>query len=175
MTRILRSLGSLVVNAGSPAAADIIVVLAGDRSGYRILRGAELAKEGLAPAVLVSNCKFLYGHAESGLAIEFAARQGYSPDLFIATDWLTDSTREEAKSVIAVLRERGVHKAIIVTSVWHTGRVTRIYRRLAPDLTFYLVGADDPDWRGGEWWTDRRGRKTFFLESLKTIADYLGI
>src|SRR5277367_1981158 len=108
MTRILRGIGAMVVSEGSPATADVIVVLAGDRSGYRILKGAELAKQGSAPAVLVSNCKFLYDHAESKLAIEFATRHGYSPGLFIATDWLADSTHGEALHVIAHLRQRGV-------------------------------------------------------------------
>jgi uncharacterized SAM-binding protein YcdF (DUF218 family) len=165
----------MVVSMDSPVAADIVVVLAGERSGYRILKAAEVAKAGLAPAVLVSNCKLLYGQAESGLAIDFATLRGYSPDLFIATDWLADSTREEAIHAIAQLRQRGVRSAIIVTSAWHTSRTGRIYRRLAPDLTFYVVGADDPNWHNGDWWTDRNGRKTFFLEAAKTIAGYLGI
>jgi uncharacterized SAM-binding protein YcdF (DUF218 family) len=153
----------------------MIVVLAGERLGCRILKGAELAEAGFATAVLVSNCKLIYAHAESDLAAEFAIRHGHSPDLFITTTWLAHSTLEEARNVVDLLRGRDVRKAIIVTSVWHTARVGRIYRRLAPDLTFYVVGADDPDWRNGEWWTDRAGRKTFFLEGLKTIADYLGI
>lgn len=163
----------MFVRVDSPATCDMIVVLAGDRSGNRILKGAQLAKEGLAPVVLVSNCKFLYGHGESELAAEFAIGHGYSRDLFITTKWLANSTREEAIHAIGQLRSRGVSKAIIVTSIWHTARVARIYRRLAPDLTFYVVGADDPDWRDGEWWTDRNGRKTFLLEGIKTIADYL--
>ena len=173
--RLLWWVGSLVVRAESPGAADIIVVLAGDRLGSRILKGAELAKDGLAPYVLVSNCKFLYAHAESQLAIDFATRNRYSPDLFIATNWLADSSHEEAIHAIAELRRLAVRKAIIVTSVWHTARVGRIYRRLAPELTFYIVGAADPDWRDGAWWSDRNGRKTFFLEAAKTIAGYLGI
>jgi len=175
MIRLLWGLGSLVVREDAPAAADIIIVLAGDRSGSRILKGAELAKAGLAPSVLVSNCKILYGHAESGLATEFATRHGYSPDLFITTDWQANSSREEAANAIGTLLRRGVHKAIVVTSAWHTARAGRIYRRLAPDLTFYMVSADDPDWHNGAWWTDRAGRKTLLLEGLKTIADYLGI
>ncbi len=159
--------------AASPA--DMIVVLAGDRSGSRILKAAELAKAGLAPSVLVSNCKILYGHPECELAIEFATRHGYSPDLFIATAWLADSTRAEAQNVIEVLRQRRVRKVIIVTTVWHTARAVRIYRRLAPELTFDIVGTEDPDYRDGKWWRNRNGRKAFFLEGLKTIADYLRI
>jgi len=76
--------------------------------------------------------------------------------------------------VIAALRERGVYKAMIVTTVWHTARWRGLSAACA-EMTFYIVGAEDPDWHHGEWWTDRKGRKAFFLEGLKTIADYLGI
>jgi len=71
--------------------------LAGDRSGFRILKGAELAVAGLAPSVLVSNCKTLYGHSESELATEFATLRGYTRDLFIASDWLAQSTARKRR------------------------------------------------------------------------------
>lgn len=172
---ILRGIGSLFENDGPPVAADIIVVLAGDGLGNRILKGAELAREGFAPAVLVSNGEAKYGRMESELATEFAIQHGYSPGLFIVANWPAHSTVEEAHQAIATMRSRGVHKAIIVTTSWHTARAGRIYRRNAPDLTFYMVGAFDPDWHNGDWWIDREGRKTFFMEGVKTIADFLGI
>jgi uncharacterized SAM-binding protein YcdF (DUF218 family) len=73
------------------------------------------------------------------------------------------------------MRNRGFRKGIVVTSAWHTARAGRIFRRIAPDLQFWLVGSEDSDWGHGDWWTRRQGRKTFFLEAIKTIADFLGI
>jgi uncharacterized SAM-binding protein YcdF (DUF218 family) len=172
---ILRGIGSLFENDGPPVSADIILVLAGDSNGNRILKGAELARQGFAPVVLASNGEAEYGRTESQLATEFAIQRGYSPGLFIVANWLAHSTVEEAHLAIATMRSRGVHKAIIVTTSWHTARAGRIYRRNAPDLTFYMVGAIDPGWHNGDWWIDREGRKTFFLEGVKTIADFLGI
>jgi len=151
--------------------ADIIVVLSGDGSGNRILKGAELAREGFAPAVLAANGGSRYSRTDSQLAIEFAVQHGYSRDLFIETNWSAQSTAEEARHTIGMLRSRGVQTVILVTSPWHTARAGRIYRRLAPELTFYLVGSEDPHWR----LMDREGRKSFFLECAKTIAGFLGI
>lgn len=153
----------------------MIVVLAGDDLGNRLLKGAELAREGYAPAVLVSNSWSHFGHPESELATQFGIARGYSPGLFVTAHWESSSTIDEAHHAIAELRRRGVHKAIIVTTLWHTARAGRIYRRNAPDIQFYLVGAADPDWHDGNWWIDREGRKTFFMEGVKTIADFLGI
>ncbi len=150
-------------------------MLSGDVRGNRILKGAELARAGFAPAVLVSNGRCDYDQGEADLAINFAVGRGYPRELFIGTKWRVQSTVEEARSAAAELRSRGVRRAIIVTTTWHTARAARIYRRIAPDLTFYMVGAEDPFWRDGKWWIDRQGRKTFFMESLRTIADFLGI
>ncbi len=172
-TPILRGIGSELVADGAPVKADAILVLAGDGKGDRILKGAELGKEGYAPVVIASNGSEDYDRTESSLAIEFAVRRGYSAELFVATSWNVHSTVEEAKHAIPLFRARGAHRVLIVTSVWHTARSGRIFRRLAPDIEFHLVGADDPDWAQGYWWRTREGRKDFFLELTKTFANYL--
>jgi uncharacterized SAM-binding protein YcdF (DUF218 family) len=172
---IFRGIGSLYVQDGPPVAADIIVVLAGDYSGQRILKGAELARQGFAPLVLANSSDLIYGHTESELAAEYAVRKGYSPNLFVTVHWTAHSTVEEAGQAVAELRRRGAHRILVVTSLWHTGRSGRIFRRLAPEMDIHMVGADDPAWHDGNWWTDREGKKIFFLEGFKTIADYLRI
>ena len=151
------------------------MVLAGDSRGNRILKAAELARQGYAPVVLVDNGNTEYGRTESSIARDFAVQNGYSPNLFITANWLCYSTVEEAGFSIAALRKMGAHKIIVVTTLWHTARAGRIFRRMAPDLTFYMVGSDDPDWHDGNWWKGREGKKTFFLEGVKTIADFLRI
>jgi uncharacterized SAM-binding protein YcdF (DUF218 family) len=172
---IFREIGSLYVQDGPPVVADMIVVLAGDYSGRRILKGAELARQGFAPLVLADNSGLFYGHSESDLAAEYAIGKGYSPDLLITVNWIAHSTVEEAGQAVAELRRRGAHRVLVVTSLWHTGRAGRIFRRLAPEMDIHMVGVDDPTWHDGNWWMDREGKKTFFLEGVKTIADYLRI
>lgn len=172
---IFRGIGSLYVQDGPPVKADIIVVLAGDRSGHRILEAAELARQGFAPLVLSDSSEPTYGHTESELAVQYAVQKGYSPDLFVTANWRARSTVEEAGYAVAELRRRGVHRILIVTSLWHTARAGRIFRRIAPEMDIHMVGADDPEWHDGDWWMEREGSKTFLLEGTKTIADYLGI
>lgn len=150
-------------------------MLGGDDKGNRILKAAELAHQGYAPVVIAGNGKRHFAHTESQLAIEFAVRHGYPASLFVETNWNVSSTVDEARAAIAELRSRGASTAIIVTTVWHTARAGRVYRRLAPDLTFCLVASDDPNWHSGNWWRSRQGRKLFALEFAKTIADFLRI
>ena len=74
-TAWLTALGNRLVREDGPAKADLAVVLAGDKYGNRILKGAELVSRGYVPAVLVSG-PGLYNTYECDMAIEFAVREG---------------------------------------------------------------------------------------------------
>ena len=116
-----------------------------------------------------------YGYREAELAIGFAVRHGYSPELFVPEQWFANSTVDEAKRAVPDFRRMDAHKILLVTTNWHSARAGRVFRRTAPDLKFYIVGIDDHDWHHGDWWVEREGRKRFGLEAIKTIADFLRI
>ena len=172
----LTALGNYLVEAGPAAHADIVVVLAGDYSGRRILKAAELIKGGLAPQALVSgpsNC--CYGQVESDLAIAFAVKHGYPESYFIAFPNPGLSTREEVALLLPELRKRNVHTVDVVTSSYHTHRSGLIYRALAPDLDIHMVAATDRYFAPDGWWKTREGKKTFIQEWTKTIASWFGL
>jgi len=176
----LAGLGAALVYDQGPAQADIAVVLAGDFSGYRILKGAELVREGYVPLVLVSGpAGLLYGVRESDLAIQFAERKGFPAGWFAALPVDALSTKEEAVEVLAELRRRGVHSFLLVTSNYHSARATRIYRaaekRMEGAPAFRTVAAPDQYFSPDSWWHNREGRKIFFNEWVKTVTGPLGI
>jgi uncharacterized SAM-binding protein YcdF (DUF218 family) len=173
--RILWSLGALLDRSEAPQKADIIVVIGGDARGNRILKAAELVRQGYAPRVLVSGQGAMYGHHESDLAIDFAVERNYPRDEFIAFRYPALSTVDEAAADIRELRVLGVHKYLLVTSPYHTARAARIFRREGAGFEMHAISAPDPYWRNGEWWKSREGRKLWFLESIKTMADYFRI
>jgi uncharacterized SAM-binding protein YcdF (DUF218 family) len=171
----LAALGRLLVRDEGPARADIAVVLAGDFYGHRIVRAAELVKNGYVPKILVSGPNMLYGSYECDLEIPFAVKRGYPEAWFIRAPNEARSTREEAAAILPDLRRRGVHRFILVTSDFHTARAARIYRAAAPDLDMRVVAAPDEYFRADAWWRNREGRKTFVVEWLKTVANGLGM
>ena len=171
----LAALGRLLVRDDGPAHADIAVVLAGDYYGNRVLRAAELVKQGYVPNVLVSGPHMLYGFYECDLEIPFAVQRGYPESWFIRAPNEALSTREEAGAILADLRRRGVHRFLLVTSDYHTARAARIYRRAAPDLDMRVVAAPDKFFRADGWWRNREGRKIFVVEWMKTVANALGM
>jgi uncharacterized SAM-binding protein YcdF (DUF218 family) len=153
----------------------MVVVIGGDPRGSRILKAAELVREGYAPAVLVSGVGDYYGRYECDLAIDLAVRRGYPRQMFVPFYYPAVSTTDEARADIAELRRRGIRNYLLVTSVYHSARARRVFRREGKDLEMHSVSAPDKYWVNGEWWKNREGRKLWLNEILKTGADYLGI
>jgi uncharacterized SAM-binding protein YcdF (DUF218 family) len=165
----------MLVDSEAPQKADIVLVLAGDSLGNRVLKGAELVREGYAPKVFLSNGRDFYGLPESEAAANFAVSHGYSRETLIAFHGHPTSTEGESRAVTPVFRSMGIHKVLLVTSPSHTARATRIFRKAAPDLEFHPVAAPDPAWCRGYWWTERECEKTWFFEEVKTITGPFGI
>ncbi len=169
----LAGLGGYLVRASPPVHADLIVVLAGDFTGNRILTGADLVRRGYAPQALISGPSGAYGMYECDLAIQFAVRHGYPQSDFIRLPHEARSTRDEAAVIVAALRQRHVHSVDVVTSDYHTRRAGNILRAEAQGIEIHMVAAPDEYFSPSGWWKNREGRKTFLLEWLKTVAGWL--
>jgi uncharacterized SAM-binding protein YcdF (DUF218 family) len=171
----LAALGRYLVRASPPVHADMIVVLAGDFSGNRILMSGDLVRRGFAPKALVSGPSGAYGLHESDLAIPFAVHHGYPESYFIALPNDSRSTKSEADDVLAALSKWHAHSVDIVTSNYHTRRAGNIYHAKAAGLEIHMVAAPDTYFTPDGWWKDRDARKVFLMEWTKTVAAWLGM
>ena len=173
--QIFSALGSYLVHQDQPKHADLALVLAGDATGNRIIRAAELVRQGYVPKVVVSGPSGQYGLYECDLAIPFAVRAGYPESYFIHFEHDAHSTQEEAANAVAELKRLGARHVLLVTSDYHTRRAGRILRAAAPDIEFTVVAAPDQYFSAGGWWHNREGRKTFLVEWEKTVANWFGV
>lgn len=172
--RWLSALGRELVLSNEPFQADAVVVLAGDDTGGRILKGAQLIERGFAPLALVSGPRCCYGMHESDLAIPFAIRKGYPAQWFIPVHNTGRSTRDEAGAVMREIERRKLNRFIVVTSNYHTARAARVYAALVPEDRFRVVASADEDFVPETWWYTREGEKTFLMEWMKTFAYRMG-
>lgn len=171
-----RWMGGYLVKTDPPAKADAVLVLAGDLNGDRVAKGAELVKQGYAPVVLVSGPMPIYGVNEATLAIDYAVSRGYPREIFVPLVSSSFSTRDEANFAGPELRNRGVHRVLIVTSNFHTRRAGKLFRsRLGAEIDLRMIGARHPNFTPEGWWKDREGRKIFFFEWSKTISTLFGL
>ena len=171
--QILAGLGQYLDKSESPQQADAAFVLAGDQAGNRVLRAAELVKQGYVPKAIISGPYGLYGMNECDLAIPFAERSGYPESYFIRFPNFAGSTHEEAQAAVIELRKMAMHRVLLVTSTFHTRRAGNEFRTAAPEITFIVVSAPDVHFTSNSWWHDREARKTFLMEWVKTVAAWL--
>ena len=175
----LGALGTILVHDDGAGKADIAVVLAGDYWGNRLFKAAELVRQGYVPLVLVSGPPGFYGVNEADAAIQFAVGKGFPAEWFIPLRHTALSTRDEAVVVLDALKQRNIHSFLLVTSNYHTARARRIYlsaeheRGGGPDLR--VVASGDQFFSAGNWWHNREGRKTVFMEWTKTLTSVFGI
>jgi uncharacterized SAM-binding protein YcdF (DUF218 family) len=118
----------LTVDSG-PVKADVLVVLGGG-STERPRRAAELFHAGEAPQVLCSG----EGDCRSNQRILINAGV---PRTAIQLECDSLNTSENAQRTIALLREQGVKRVIIVTSWYHSRRALNCFERYAPEMEFY--------------------------------------
>jgi uncharacterized SAM-binding protein YcdF (DUF218 family) len=174
----LRALGYALIHDDGPAKADIAVVLAGDYHGGRILRGAQLVREGYVPAVMVDGPQGFFGAHESALAIQYAVAQGNPAAWFIDFPIQADSTQEEADVVLAELKRRNIRSYLLVTSDFHSARARRIFRatqkKMGYDAAMRVTTSHGVDFSPDNWWRFREGKKTAFIEWCKTFGTALG-
>jgi uncharacterized SAM-binding protein YcdF (DUF218 family) len=172
---ILKAAGDYLVESSAPEKADAIVVLAGDNRGARIMRAAELVRDGYAPIALVSGPMEIYGVNEADLAIQYAIRHGAPASYFQPVYRPALSTLDEAKAFAVELQQRNIHKLLLVTSDYHSRRALSIFRRIiGPSVIIHAVTAPDRYFRADAWWQNREGQKTVFYEYSKAIAGWLG-
>jgi uncharacterized SAM-binding protein YcdF (DUF218 family) len=172
---ILTAAAKYLVSAQEPESADVIVVLGGDASGSRALKGCRLLQQGFANEAWMSGMMSFYGRAEGELAIELLGQQGCPAEKMKALKNPVDSTRDEAVLIGNAMRARGFKRYLLVTSNYHTRRSGIVFRKMNPDMQAIVIQADDRQFPEDNWWRSRANQKIFFYEWLKTVSYWVGL
>lgn len=161
LTPVLRApLASLTENA-APVRADAVVVLgAGVWCGTgalepsslaRLIRGLELWRAGLAPALTVSQQSGLIGPQDCPKIsdLERAYIRGLYPNggPSVLTLANVTTTRDEAARVRELARERGWKRVLLVTSLSHSARAARLFRTQLAPLGVVVTSVNAPETR----------------------------
>ncbi len=168
-------IGTSLEKAGPPCTAQVAVVLGGDHFGLRILKAAQLARDGSVHKVIVSGPSGEYGFYECDLAIAFAVKRGFPESMFVCMRNDARATRDEARILTSELKKMGVHSYVLVTSDYHTRRAANLFRSAAPDLQLCVVASADQEFQLDRWWLAREGRKQIVMEWSKTVATWFGL
>jgi len=145
-----------VAAARNPPLADAVVMLGGTHdfapralvsvnfaaSGDRVMTALELIRLGRAPALLLGGSSYdRYGEKrpESELLMAWM-REWHLPTGELIPLEISASTRDEATQVAQLVRQRGWHRVLLVTSAGHLRRSVATFQRAGVEV--FPVGCD---------------------------------
>ena len=183
---LLSALGSQLVRADPLAKADAIVVLGGG-TPQREIEAADLYLAQYAPRVVMalerdSEVEALLRSRGVLIETQNELKQRILHSLGVPESALTVldetrpiSTRMEADLVRRWVAESGARRIIVVTSPFHTARVSFVFRRvLRHDSVEVLVRpVTHEEFDPQRWWTDRVQLKNGVVELQKLLFYYV--
>jgi len=152
-----------------PEKSDVIVVLAGETS-VRPARALELLRQGFAPHVFVDaeTRDLIYDQRLTDIAQRYIASLPEANRVSVCP--VTGfSTNAEVEDVNRCLQPLGAHRALIVTSDFHTRRALMIFRHHLPQYHFNVAAVRNSQEFGEAWWTNREWAKTTVEEWSKLL------
>jgi uncharacterized SAM-binding protein YcdF (DUF218 family) len=152
--------------------ADTVIVL-GDDNFYadRATRGAELFREGKAPAIVASGRRLRPSAGIAELIEHDLVERGVPRDKIVRFAHDADSTLEEARALARLAKARKWRSVIVVTSNFHTRRTRYIFRRVFPQgMEVRVASARDGDFDPERWWEKRKSIKELTREFAGMVA-----
>lgn len=146
--------------------ADVLIVLSDDNFyADRATRAAELFREGKAPLIVASGRRLRPSAGVAELMEHDLIERGVPKDKILRFAQDGDSTREEAESLAKLAKTKKWHKAIVVTSNYHTRRARYTFRHVFPqDIEIQVASARDGDFNPENWWEKRESTRLFIHE-----------
>lgn len=124
--------------ASKPRRADAVVMLSGDH-GERLEEALRLLESGVAPVLVHA------GDPDTS-DVRILCRDGAQFEVVCLT-LNPDSTRDEARAVGKLVRERGWKKIVLVTSTQHVTRAGLLFRRCTSADVDTVPAWPDFEWR----------------------------
>jgi uncharacterized SAM-binding protein YcdF (DUF218 family) len=171
----LIAIGHVLAVEDPLARSDVIVAVSGD-DGPRTETAVALWKRGYAPVLLFSGAALDPDSVSSADLMKRDAIRLGVPAEAILVEPASATTEENARLVAQLLRARGLHSAIVVTSPYHQRRVSLFFSRafLPVGLTLRNYPARDPQWDPDRWWMGEPSRTVTLVELAKLGAAVIG-
>jgi len=152
--------------------ADAIIVLSDDNFyADRATRAAQVYRQGLGTMVVASGRRLRPYAGISELIEHDLIERGVPKDKILRVVHDADNTREEAKTLAQVAKQKKWRSVIVVTSNFHTRRARYIFAHVFPqDIRVRVTGARDGDFDPETWWEKRISVKDLAREMAGMVV-----
>jgi uncharacterized SAM-binding protein YcdF (DUF218 family) len=154
---IFRLVGEGWVAEDTLERSDAIFVLSDDNFyADRATHAAQVYRQGLASVVVASGRRLRPYAGVAELIEHDLIERGVPKDKILRVAHDADNTREEAKALAQVAKQKKWRSVIVVTSNYHTRRARYIFSHVFPkDVKIRVTGASDGDFDPERWWEKR--------------------
>jgi uncharacterized SAM-binding protein YcdF (DUF218 family) len=162
----------LAAPSQQPEKADLMVSLGGEY-GSRVKRAAELYRQGYSSRILLTGYEggpigpqpyFLNWRPQ------FLDDNGV-PKSALLFDASARNTWEEAVITLALLKQRGWKRVIVVSDAPHMRRLHWVWSKVfsGSDIEFVLVSSAPEWWNPARWWGNDQSRPFVVMEYIKLV------
>jgi uncharacterized SAM-binding protein YcdF (DUF218 family) len=152
--------------------SDAILILSDDNFyADRATRASQVYRQGLG-AVVVASGRRLRPYAGIAELMEHdLIERGVPKDKILRVAHDADNTREEAKTLAQVAKQKKWSSVIVVTSNYHTRRARYIFSHVFPeDIRIRITGAHDDNFDPERWWEKRISIKELVREMAGMVV-----
>ena len=155
--------------------SDAILVLSDDNFyADRATRASQVYREGLGPIVVASGRRLRPYAGIAELMEHDLIERGVPKVKILRVVHDSDNTREEAKTLAQVAKQKKWRSVIVVTSNYHTRRARYIFSHIFPeDIRIQITGARDGDFDPERWWEERISVKELVREMAAMLVAIL--
>lgn len=149
--------------------ADVVVCLTGGRG--RIRKALELYEKGYGRMLYISGTDRQVQMREILKELKWI---GPVDDSHIILENISTNTIQNAEQVKRFVSEQGLHRILLVTSIYHTRRAYYIFRKVLPhDVTIDVAWFEHEPFEMDIWWKTTNGIWVTVSEFLKFFYAYL--
>ncbi len=170
---LLQAAGNFLVISDTLRPADAIIAIGGD-GRERIATAASLINGGYGRWLVISGGPYGEGLNSATAMRQQATAEGIGAERMLVDD-RAESTYENAVGSARLMKSRGLHAAILLTSPYHTRRAATVFSGVfRPEgLQVRVLAVDDGHFTVDRWWTREFDRRLVIREYEKLLA-FLG-
>lgn len=154
--------------------ADVILVLAGDYNGERVIEGVKLFKRGYAKRILMSGGPVVWRLTYADWMKKQAVESGVPKKAILLQD-KSMSTIDDAVYSLPVVKKMNFKSVILVTSPQHTRRAGKVFKKLysKEGIRVIVWPAEKSDFNPDRWWTRYEDRAFVVWEYVSFVLYFL--
>lgn len=154
----------------SPRISDVIIVPGGGNF-QRAKKGLELYKKGFGKIFILTGDIKGWPGIDDGTWADLSKKYLLKNNIDEKNILLlhSTSTREDIIRSFELMRSKGLKSCVIVSTLFHTGRIYRIAKKESKDINFSVVASTNYEYNKYNWWKTEKGLLFYFNEILKNI------